>query len=106
MNNSIKIYEEYLKPREKEYEIGVIESKKINIENKLFETLSLEQRKLFEEYLFLSKQIEHKNNEDLIKFVLEFINKKTHKWVFFLFIQLWRFFLPFYKARDILLNFS
>ncbi len=77
MNTLIKdIYEKYLKPREKNYDLSSNELNKMNIESKLFESFTLEQRKSFEEYLFLSKQIEHENNEDLIKFVLEFINKK------------------------------
>lgn len=77
MNTLIKdIYEKYLKPREKNYDLSSNELKKMNIESKLFENFTLEQLKLFEEYLFLSKQLEHENNENLIKFVLEFINKK------------------------------
>lgn len=76
MDNYIKIYEAYLKPREKEYKTSEIESKTTLKEISLKNSLSLEQRKIFEEYLFLSKQLEHENNENLIKFVLEFINKK------------------------------
>ena len=76
MDNYIKIYEAYLKPREKEYKTSEIESKTTLKEISLKNSLSLEQRKIFEEYLFLSKQLEHENNENLIKFVLEFINKQ------------------------------
>ena len=76
MDKHIKIYEAYLKPREKEYKISEIESKTTLKEVYFKNSLSLEQRKLFEEYLFLSKQLEHENNENLIKFVLEFINNK------------------------------
>ena len=76
MDNYIKIYEAYLKPREKEYKTSEIESKTTLKEISLKNSHSLEQRKIFEEYLFLSKQLEHENNENLIKFVLEFINKK------------------------------
>ncbi len=74
--NVKKIYEEYLKPKEINYDISSIESKIIKIQCSLTNTLSLEQRKLFEEYLFLSKQLEHENNEMLIKYVIEYLNKK------------------------------
>ena len=77
MSKITEIYKKYLKPREKEYTISNIEAKKMSVEVKLFEDLSLEQRKLFEEYLFLSKQLEHENNEVLIKFVIDYLNKKN-----------------------------
>ena len=76
MDKHIKIYEAYLKPREKEYKISEIESKTILKEISLKNSLSLEQRKLFEEYLFLSKQLEHENNENLIRFTINYLNKK------------------------------
>lgn len=77
MKKTVKeIYEAYLKPREREYKISTIESKHTLKEITFKNSLNLKQMKDFEEYLFLSKQLEHENNEDLIKFVLNYLRNK------------------------------
>ena len=71
-----KIYEAYLKPRDKEYQISKNESKLIVKEVMFKNSLNIDQIKNFEEYLFISKQVEHENNENLIQFVIEYLNTK------------------------------
>ena len=77
MKKTVKeIYEAYLKPREREYKISTVESKYMLKETAFKNSLNLEQMKSFEEYLFLLRQLKHENNEDLIKFVLNYLKKE------------------------------
>ena len=71
-----EIYEEYLKPRNKEYSMTNTNSKLLKVECALINSFNLNQRKNYEEIEYLSKKLQHEQNLELIKFVIDYLNKK------------------------------
>ena len=75
-NITEKIYEEYLKPREKNYSISDDETRLLKCRVEFENDLSLKQRLKFEEFDFLMSKMKHTENLDLIDFVIKYLNKK------------------------------
>ena len=70
------IYETYLKPRDKKYELDDSSAKLLKSEIEFQNTFSFKQRKMYEEIEYLTKKLNHQHNLDLIEFTIKYLTKK------------------------------
>lgn len=78
MDNLIKnIYESYRKYTAESYNYSTEELNKLKVTALLTQSFNLEQQKLFEELEYLTKKLNHKYNEQLISFSIDYFKKHS-----------------------------